>query len=116
MPGGEPIELFPRRVGLYKLVDRSHDFAFVDVYVVPYPTTAITDRDGRFEIDRIPAGKVEVNALLPATGQTIEREVTVKEGAPVEVILEFEFDAKQFAEQAEQAKAAKGVSSQSPAQ
>jgi hypothetical protein len=96
IPGGQPIELTPQKVGLHKLVDRSHDFAFADVYVVPYPTVTVTAMDGRFEIPGVPVGTVKVNALLPATGQTVEREVTVVANAKVEVVLELPFDASKL--------------------
>jgi hypothetical protein len=94
VPGGDPIKLFPQKVGLHKLIDRSHEFTFAEVYVVPYPTTQVTGLDGRFSISGIPVGDVKVNALLPALGKTTEREVTVKEGETVEVILELSFDAE----------------------
>ncbi len=93
IPGGEPIEVHPQKVGLHKLIDRSHEFAFAEVYVVPYSTTSVTGLDGRFEISGVPVGSVKVNALLPALGKTAERDVTVVAGKTVEVELEMEFDA-----------------------
>ncbi len=99
VPGGDPIELYPRKVGLHRLVDRSHEFAFVDVYVVSYPTTDVTGLDGRFEISGVPVGDVKLNALLPATGDTVERAVTVEVGKTVEVIVEIELDEKKLERQ-----------------
>jgi hypothetical protein len=93
IPGGEPIEMHAQKIGLHKLIDRSHEFAFAEVYVVPYSTTSVTGLDGKFEIPGVPVGTVKVNALLPALGKTVEREVTVVEGKTVELNLELDFDA-----------------------
>lgn len=97
VPGGDPIELHPRGVGLDRLVDRSHEYTFADVYVLPYPTVKVTGLDGRFEISGIPTGPVKVNALLPATGDTLERSVVITEGGNVDLgVLELKFDAKKY--------------------
>ncbi len=105
IPGGDPIELTPQKIGLHKLVDRSHEFAFTDVYVVPYPTVTVTGKDGRFEIPGVPVGTVKVNALLPSTGQTVEREVTVEANSKVELVLELNFDQSKFKRAVEAASA-----------
>ncbi len=105
VPGGDPVELYPRKVGLHRLVDRSNEFAFADVYVVSYPTTDVTGLDGRFEIKGIPVGDVMVNVLLPATGQTLERNVTVEADKTTELILELNIDAEAL----EQALAGEGA-------
>ncbi|HEX2735907.1 MAG TPA: hypothetical protein VHM70_30110 [Polyangiaceae bacterium] len=99
VPGGDPIDLHPQQVGLHRLIDRSHQFAFADVYVLPYPTFAVTGLDGRFEITGIPVGTVKLNALLPANGATVERDVTITKDGKVDVgVLELSFDAKKYAE------------------
>jgi hypothetical protein len=96
IPGGDPITVYPQKIGLHKLVDRSHEFSFVDVYVVPYPTTDVTELDGRFEIRGVPVGEVTVNALLPATGKTADTKVSVEANKTAELTLEIAFDAKQM--------------------
>jgi hypothetical protein len=80
IPGGDPVRLFPNHVGQFELVDRSGGFAHADVFVLKYPTTAVTGIDGKFSISGIPAGDVTVSVLLPATGQTAQKRVTVVAG------------------------------------
>jgi hypothetical protein len=92
IPGGEPIVLTPHTPGQFQLVDRSNPFAEVDVYVVHYPTIAVTDEQGRFEIPGVPVGKAKVSILMPATGLTEEKEVEVKAGKPLDLSFELKFD------------------------
>jgi hypothetical protein len=80
IPGGDPVKLFPNHVGQFELVDRSGEYARADVFVLKYPTTAVTGIDGKFSISGIPVGEVTVSVLLPATGQTAQRRVTVVAG------------------------------------
>lgn len=94
LPGGEPIELYPQKIGLHKLIDRSHEFAFADVYVVPYRTHDVTGLDGRFEIGGVPVGEVKLSALLPATGKTTERTIEVRASETTNIVLEIAFDAE----------------------
>src|SRR5688572_18185093 len=77
MPGAEPVSLPPRKPGRFRLVDSMRLYSQADVFVVPYPTTAVTALDGTFEITGIPVGKVKVSALLPATMAVSEREIEV---------------------------------------
>lgn len=104
MPGAEPVSLPPRRPGRFTLIDSMRLYSKADVFVVPYPTFAVTGLDGTFEIAGVPVGKVKVNALLPATMAVVEKEVTVKEGEAVELALSLAFDAKAFKALAEQQK------------
>jgi hypothetical protein len=80
VPGGDPVKLFPDRVGQYELVDRSREFARADVYVLKYPTVSVTGIDGAFSITGIPPGEVLVSALVPPTGQTAQQRVTIVAG------------------------------------
>jgi hypothetical protein len=80
IPGGDPVRLFPNHVGQFELIDRSGGYAHADVFVLKYPTTAVTGIDGKFSISGIPAGDVTVSVLLPATGQTAQKRVTVVAG------------------------------------
>lgn len=96
MPGAEPVSLPPRKPGRFTLVDSMRLYSKADVFVVPYPTFAVTGTDGKFEISGVPVGKVKVNALLPATMAVAEQEVTVKAGETVELAFSLAFDAKAF--------------------
>lgn len=92
VPGGDPVRFTPTKIGVYQLIDRTHEFVFADVFVVEYPTVAVSGADGKFEIQGVPPGKAKVNALLPITGQTLERDVEVTAQGNVHLELEFEFD------------------------
>lgn len=92
IPGGDPIVLTPHVPGQFQLVDRSNPFAEADVYVVHYPTIAVTDEQGRFEIPGVPVGTAKVSILMPATGLTEEREVKVTAGQLLDLSFELKFD------------------------
>jgi hypothetical protein len=94
VPGGDAVKLFPDRVGQYELVDRSQNYARADVFVLKYPTTAVTGIDGKFTISAIPVGEVTVSALLPATGQTAQKRVTIVAGETVNVDFELPWKAE----------------------
>jgi hypothetical protein len=97
VPGGDPIELHPQGVGLDRLVDRSHEYTFADVYVLPYPTSQVTKLDGRFQIKGVPVGTAKLNALLPSTGETVERQIVITKDGNLDLgVLEFTFDAKKY--------------------
>lgn len=85
VPGGDPVKLFPDRVGRYELVDRSREFARADVFVLKYPTVSVTGIDGKFSISGIPPGEVMVSALLPATGQTVQQHAVIVAGETANV-------------------------------
>lgn len=98
MPGAEPVDLVPRKPGRFLLVDSLRIYNRADVFVLTYPTTAVTGLDGHFEITGIPEGKAKLNAFLPATSAVVEREVEIRSGVPVELSLELPFDSKKFEE------------------
>jgi hypothetical protein len=95
VPGGDPVRLFPDHVGQFELVDRSREFARADVFVLKYPTTAVTGIDGKYTISSIPVGEVLVSALLPATGQTAQKRVVIVSGETATVDLDLPFSASQ---------------------
>ena len=94
MPGGEPVPLYPHHVGQYELTDSSHAFVSADVFVLKYPTVAVTGIDGKFEIRDIPPGEVLVSAHLPRTKKTVSQRVTIVGGEAAEVDLTIPFEAK----------------------
>ncbi len=95
-PGREPVPLSPLKIGQYMLIDAMRLYNRADVYVLAYPTVAVTGLDGTFEIDRVPPGNVTVNALLPITGAVTEQSITVEAGKTTEVQLTLSFDAAAF--------------------
>lgn len=80
LPGGEPVRLYPSKVGQYRLIDQSHPFATADVFVLKYPTFDVTGLDGEFSIEGIPVGDVVVSAYLPVTRQTATERVVIESG------------------------------------
>lgn len=88
LPDAEPIELVPRKPGRFLLLDSMRLYNRADVFVLTYPTTDVTELDGRFVISGIPVGKVKVNAFLPSANLVVEKEVEVKAETTTE--LEFE--------------------------
>jgi len=95
-PGGKPVRLYPERPGRYLLVDSMRTFATAEVFVVAYSTFDVTGLDGKFEIKNVPAGKVKLNALLPAGQLSTEKEVTVEAGKTTTVQLELRFDREAY--------------------
>jgi hypothetical protein len=85
MPGGDPLHLLPTKIGQYAVRDASHEFATADVFVLRYATMDVTALDGKFTVDRVPAGEVTVSAFLPITMQTVEKKVVVPDGGAVDV-------------------------------
>jgi len=96
-PGGKPVRLYPQRPGRFMLVDSMRTFAKADVLVVAYSTFDVTGLDGKFRIEKVPAGKVKLNALLPAAMLTTERDITVEAGKTLNLDLELKFDKEAYA-------------------
>jgi hypothetical protein len=92
MPRGDAVKLYPAEVGHYLLSDDSkHEWMQADVFVVPFPTHAVTGLDGRYRIQGIPPGIVKVSMYAPAVDAqlhpdfgidsvTQEREIELKAG------------------------------------
>ena len=94
IPRGEPVRLYPQQPGRYMLRDQlPREFLVADLFVLAYPTTAVTGLDGQFEITGIPTGKVKVNAYLPVLNKTVAQEIEIKTGDNV-ADFTLSFDAK----------------------
>jgi hypothetical protein len=90
--------IYPTKIGRFVLVDNLKLFMVAEVLVLKYPTHAVTGLDGRFEIPNVPAGPAVVSALLPATGASVTKAVTVEAGKPTEeVVFELAFDRAGYA-------------------
>jgi len=97
MPRGDPVRLYPTEVGHYALADgMKRTWMYADVFVMRYPTHAVTGLDGRYRVEGIPAGKIKVSAYLPVIDRDLhpdvgiaqpstEREVEVKAGETTQV-------------------------------
>jgi hypothetical protein len=114
MPGGSGTELYPSHPGRFMLSDSIKVFMFADVFVLKYATHAVTGLDGRYEIQGIPSGEVKVSALLPSTGTSAERTVTISAGKTVEVNLELTFDEKKHKSREAGASGAAGSTQRAP--
>lgn len=78
LPKGDPVKLYPTAIGRYLLSDfTSFPFLTADVFVVLQPLHAVTDTLGRFRIDGVPVGKLELHAMHPELGGDAKVEVTV---------------------------------------
>jgi hypothetical protein len=93
---GSPVELWPERVGRYELTDSMRLFMRANVLVVKFSTHDVTGLDGHYAVHHVPAGKVKVSALLPATMAQVEREVELHEGETLDVNFELPFDAQKW--------------------
>lgn len=92
VPGGDPVQIFPPHVGQYQLADQTHDFATADVFVLKFPTFAVTGIDGKFEIAGVPPGEITVSAYLPATRRTATEKVNIVAGETATVDFTLPFD------------------------
>ena len=91
VPGGDGVQLYPVKVGHYILTDMIHPFMHADVYVLKYPTVAVTSLDGRYEITGIPVGEVMVSAFLPAIATSAEKKLRVEPNRATVVDLELNY-------------------------
>lgn len=97
MPGTNGT-LFPEAPGRYVLIDSMRIFAQADTLVVKYATFDVTGLDGKFEIPRVPVGKVQVNAILPAAFITSEKTLVLEQGKDATLDIELEFNEAAFRE------------------
>jgi hypothetical protein len=107
VPHGDPVRLFPSAPGQYALVDdMARDWMYADVFVLKFPTHAVTTTEGRYRITGIPAGKVKLSAYLPVSGSLGEKDVTIRSGQTTTADFELSFDAKKYARERAAASAA----------
>jgi len=96
VPKGDSIPVFAQEPGHYVLIDSMRLYSKADVFVVRYPTTDVTGEDGRYRIEGVPVGLVTVSALLPPSGGTTSKQVTVAANGTVKLDLELSFEASSF--------------------
>jgi hypothetical protein len=104
--------LYPTKVGRFVLIDNLKLFMAAEVLVLKYPTHAVTGLDGRFEIPNVPVGPAMLSALLPATGASASKAVSVEAGKPTEeLVLELAFDRAKYTARVEGAPSASAAPS-----
>jgi len=103
IPHGDAVKLYPPEVGHYALVDgMGKNWMFADVFVLRYPTHAVTGQDGHFRVSGVPVGKVKVSAYLPLVDAelhpeagipqpSIDSDAEVKEGETAKVDFVFPY-------------------------
>lgn len=96
LPTAPPVKLPPRKPGRKKLVDSMRLYNVAELFVLPYATFDVTGRDGKFQIDGIPTGKVKINALLPQTGAVEGKEITIEAGKTTEVEFTLSFSREAY--------------------
>jgi hypothetical protein len=96
-PGGEvPSTHYPTRAGRFVLIDNLRLFMTAEVLVLKYATVDVTGIDGRYRIEGLPPGNVRLSAMLPSTGGTVERAITVEAGKTQTLDLQIPFDEKAY--------------------
>jgi len=98
VPKGDAVPVTTRGVGHYVLMDAMRNFNKADVFVVRYPTFAVTGLDGRFVIPNIPVGAAKLHAFLPMAGLRAESAVTITPHASSRVSLKLKFDLARYEE------------------
>jgi hypothetical protein len=88
-PNGDPVRLYPKKPGRYRLVDHDRKYADADVYVFLHPLHTSSDLKGYYRIDGVPVGKIKVNTTHPQIADSeASVEVDVKEGVVHRVDLQ----------------------------
>jgi hypothetical protein len=80
-PAGDPVKLYPKQPGRYRLIDRvGNAWLEADVFVSLTPLHATSDTSGHFRIEGVPVGKLKLNAWHPAIAHGFEKDIEVQDG------------------------------------
>ena len=86
--GGDPVRLYPKKPGRYRLVDRiGNTWMDADVFVLLQPLHAVTDASGHFRIEGVPVGKLKIGVDHPAIAKQVQKDIEVKDGVVTNVDL-----------------------------
>jgi hypothetical protein len=114
VPQGDPVKLYSRGFGRYWLRDQmGKKFMVAHVFHMTFATTAVTGTDGKYRIESIPVGKVEVTAMLPQANLLTDppnaavdnpgRSIEIKEGenhADFELVFDRKRDTPDISDEA----------------
>jgi hypothetical protein len=79
--GGDPIRLYPKSLGRYRLLDRlGNTWLEADVYVSGNPLHTVTDVKGHYRVEGVPVGKLNLEAFHPAIAVQFKKEVEIRDG------------------------------------
>jgi hypothetical protein len=80
-PAGDPVKLYPKKPGRYRLIDRvGNSWLDADVFVSVTPLHAVSDVKGHYRIEGVPVGKLKLNAWHPAIAHGFDKEIEVRDG------------------------------------
>lgn len=78
-PNGDPVKLYPKRPGRYRIVDKGgNDWMEADVYVIGQPLHAVSDENGHYRIEGVPVGKLKLGARHPFISGDVQVDVDVQ--------------------------------------
>jgi hypothetical protein len=79
--GGDPVRLYPKKPGRYRLVDRlGHSWLEADIFVLYQPLHTVTDVAGHFRIEGVPVGKLKIGVEHPAIQGRLQKDLEIKDG------------------------------------
>lgn len=88
---GSPIDrVFEPQKGPVKIGCALHAWMRAWVYVVPHPWFALSDEQGKFQIDRVPPGKHTLLLTHADTGFQERRTITVEPAKTLQLAIEWE--------------------------
>ena len=90
--GGDPVRLYPTKIGRYLLSDEmNRPWMQAPVFVLKFSTHAVTGLDGHYRIEGIPVGPVKINAFLPSIDVVAARELKIEAGKTAVLDMELNY-------------------------
>ena len=88
---GDPIKIYARELGHFRLLDQLQPFVQEDVYVLRQPLHAVSDLDGHFRIEGVPTAALKIGAGLSGLGEA-RKDITVRAKVVENVELVLTYD------------------------